>query len=399
MKSVAFFERGSWYHRTKILQNDYSVKYGKIGGFQTQSEAEESYRKHKEEFERAIVANGIMKNKDVLLVDYLIYWYEKIYFPKVESTTAMLGAYTLYSLIIPNIDHSLKLRLATTEYIDVLLEQISKCTASAGNKSRELLNMAFKSAELDGYINNNPITMTKTYPRKRGRIKLLKETEVKKLLKIVCRDNWYLEILLGLFCGLRKGEILGLKIDDFDLDKRTVSIKRQLVADTKMTEDMKENGFKIESYELTERNTKTKNSVRTLRIPQIIIKELEIRKMLIEHDKENNNDYIDSRYISCQPNGKPHYLSSLNVYLSRVSKRNGLPPITVHSLRHMFATILLEEGVPLVKISGLLGHNSIHTTYEYYCDIMDEKEKITAFINDTFNPEVMEDKNYEKKIC
>jgi len=67
--------------------------------------------------------------------------------------------------------------------------------------------------------------------------------------------------------------------------------------------------------------------------------------------------------------------------------RNGLPAVTVHGLRHMFATILVEQGVPLVKISGLLGHSSVNTTFEYYCDVMDEKEKIIAFMNDVFTPE------------
>ena len=67
--------------------------------------------------------------------------------------------------------------------------------------------------------------------------------------------------------------------------------------------------------------------------------------------------------------------------------RNGLPAVTVHGLRHMFATILVEQGVPLVKISGLLGHSSVNTTFEYYCDVMDEKEKIIAFMNDAFIPE------------
>jgi site-specific recombinase XerD len=52
----------------------------------------------------------------------------------------------------------------------------------------------------------------------------------------------------------------------------------------------------------------------------------------------------------------------------------------------MFATILIERGVPLYKISGLLGHESIHTTFELYCDIMDEREKIIAFMNNTFVP-------------
>lgn len=60
---------------------------------------------------------------------------------------------------------------------------------------------------------------------------------------------------------------------------------------------------------------------------------------------------------------------------------------TIYGLRHMFATILVKQGVPLAKISGLLGHSSVNTTFEYYCDVMDEKEKIIAFMNDAFIPE------------
>lgn len=68
-------------------------------------------------------------------------------------------------------------------------------------------------------------------------------------------------------------------------------------------------------------------------------------------------------------------------------KRNGLPHITVYGLRHMYATILLEQGVSLVKISALLGHSSVNTTFEYYCDQIDENNKIMAFMNNTFVPE------------
>lgn len=77
----------------------------------------------------------------------------------------------------------------------------------------------------------------------------------------------------------------------------------------------------------------------------------------------------------------------MNIALKKLCMRNGLPAVTVHGLRHMFATILVEQGVPLAKISGLLGHSSVNTTFEYYCDVMDEKEKIIAFMNDAFIPE------------
>jgi len=43
-------------------------------------------------------------------------------------------------------------------------------------------------------------------------------------------------------------------------------------------------------------------------------------------------------------------------------------------------------NVPLVKISALLGHSSVHTTFEYYCEVMDENENILAFMNNAFVP-------------
>ena len=47
-KSVAFFERGSWYHRYKLVLDDGTVKYLKKGGFKTESEAVDSYKKYLE---------------------------------------------------------------------------------------------------------------------------------------------------------------------------------------------------------------------------------------------------------------------------------------------------------------------------------------------------------------
>ena len=115
------------------------------------------------------------------------------------------------------------------------------------------------------------------------------------------------------------------------------------------------------------------------------MKELKKRQLLVEYNKVKFEDsYEDHDYISCQPNGKPHGMSSMNQALTKLCIKNALPEISVHSLRHMYATILLEQGVQLPKISALLGHESINTTFEYYCDVMEDREKIIDFMNNTF---------------
>ena len=140
-----------------------------------------------------------------------------------------------------------------------------------------------------------------------------------------------------------------------------------------------------ESNIIEEKEPKTSNSFRTLRIPKVVEQEVLRRKQMVEYQKELlEEQYQDNDYISCQENGKPHGMSSMNTALTKLCNRNGLPKISVHSLRHMFATILLEQGVPLIKISALLGHSSINTTFEYYCDVMDENENIISFLNENF---------------
>lgn len=383
-KSVAFFERGSWYHRTKTLKEDGTVKYGKKGGFESEQDAVKAYKLAEKEFkqqQRKLMMEG--KNRqEVMLKDYLIYWFEEVFSHRIKNTTKMIGAYVLYDLVFPNIEQDIKLRYVSAEYMDALLERVSHSCESAGNTCRTYLNIAFKDALVEGYITRNPIPDTKPYKRKNPKITIYSKDKLKVFLKVASEDNWYLEYLLGVFCGLRKGEILGLKFSDFDLKHHTVNIERQLGSNPVL----EEHSSKIVQYAVEEKEPKTSNSVRKIRIPQIIEQELLLRKNKVEENKNLFHDrYEDSDYISCQPNGRPHNLSSINIALTKLCYRNGLPKITVHALRHMFATILLEQGVPLIKISALLGHSSVNTTFEYYCDVMDENENIINFLNEKYS--------------
>ncbi|MCC8103204.1 MAG: site-specific integrase [Clostridiales bacterium] len=380
-KSTAFFEAGSWYHRVRLLQDDGSTKYSKKGGFQTAAEAERSYREYDDAYKKACRAYHASASSTLELADYLIYWNDEIYSARAENTSRMLASYVLYDLIFPNMNQGIKLRYVNAEYLDALLASAAKACESAGNKCRELLNIALKDAVAQGYLSRNPVPDTKPYKRRKPKIRVLNQEKMRFFLEKASESKWYLEILLGLFMGLRKGEISGLKFSDFDMEKKTVRIERQITANPIVPKGQS----KISEYQVIEKDPKTPNSCRTLRVPDAILDELNKRKVLTDMWKEMSGEaYIDRDYVSCAKNGLPHATSSFNTALTKLCKRNGLPHLTVHSLRHMYATILTEQGVPLVKVSALLGHSSIHTTFEYYCEVMDENERIINFMNDSF---------------
>lgn len=382
-KGAVSFNGSSWSHPIKVLQEDGSTKYLKRAGFKTKEEAETSCQNYEEQYAESVKAYQLnhVVDRDIGTIEYLKYWFEDIFSLRVQSSTRMVEAYVLYDLILPVFEQDVKLQLFNSEFVDALLHRVSAICESAGNKSREFLNMAMKEAVVQGYIDKNPITASISYPRKQPSVTILGKERIKEFLSVAQHNYWYLEILLALFCGLRKGEIQGLKFSDFDMEQETVSIERQITSNPIIPKGQS----KILKYRIVEKPPKTPNSFRVIHVPKPILEEVRQRKNKQESLKrELGEEYIDNDYVSCQENGIPHSVTAFNTALTKLCKRNGFPHITVHGLRHMYATILLEQKVSIKKISALLGHASVHTTFEYYCDQMDENEKIIGFMNDVF---------------
>lgn len=173
-----------------------------------------------EEFIKQLTIHHLNIDKEVYLGDYLIYWFENIFKEREIENTYIIGvAYIIYNLIVSFLrqDDStkdIKSKLVNTTFLDSLLQELSKTTESAGNKCREVLSLAMKDTLKDKFISYNPVTETKQYKRKKPQITILNKDELKLLLELSKSENCYLEILLGIFCGLRKGEIMGLKFQN-----------------------------------------------------------------------------------------------------------------------------------------------------------------------------------------
>lgn len=375
-RSKPFFERGSWYHRTKTLQEDGTVKYGKKGGFRSEEAALESQHVYEEMYLDQIRGSQEKKENKIKLFDYLDDWFHHEYAPRVRSSTYMAGECVLNDLILPYLDRDIMLAKATTEYFDNLLEQIAKRAKTEASRVRELLSIAMRYAFEQGYIDKNPIAGTRRYSRENRRTRVLGTQDLRSLLKAARLRNWYLEVLLVTFCGLSKGEVLGLKFSDFNVEKQSVHIHRFLAAEYEM------DGKQIKSQQLVERETQG-NQNRILFVPSVVLLELEKRRGRIALDKKRR-DYQDYGYITCQRNGTPRSLSSFNSELKKIEKIYFLPPVSVQNLREKFAFEMDRRRVPIAKISGILGHESVQTTIDLLDRLTGEEPCVPAIIDREF---------------
>ena len=162
-------------------------------------------------------------------------------------------------------------------------------------------------------------------------------------------EMYYVELATG----LRRGELLGLKWEDIDLERGDLQVKRQIA--------------RIDG-EVVEAPLKTKNAYRTLPLAEDTIGVLKAQK------KKTG----DSPWVFPSPTGGPISPDSVLHMLYRVLKRAGLPRVRFHDLRHTFATLALQNGVDVKTVSGMLGHFSAGFTLDTYAHVTTASQRQAA---------------------
>ena len=149
---------------------------------------------------------------------------------------------------------------------------------------------------------------------------------------------------IDLTTGLRRGELLGLKWSDIDLEKGDLRVQRQI--------------GRIDG-KIIEMPLKTKNAYRTLPLSADAI------SVLMQQRRKTGN----SEWVFPSPTGGPMSPDSVLHMLHRVLKRAGLPKVRFHDLRHTFATLALQNGVDVKTVSSMLGHYSAGFTLDTYAHV------------------------------
>ncbi|WP_042374547.1 tyrosine-type recombinase/integrase [Streptacidiphilus neutrinimicus] len=161
---------------------------------------------------------------------------------------------------------------------------------------------------------------------------------------------------LALRTGLRKGELLGLRWEDLDLDAGTASIRRTL-------QRTRSNG-------LTGLPTKTISSERRIALPAPCITSLRgHRERQAREMAQAGPAWRDNGYVFTRLDGHAIEPATLTRHFNALLREAHVRPIRFHDLRHSTATLLLEQGVELVVIKELLGHAHIGVTATVYAHV------------------------------
>jgi integrase len=189
------------------------------------------------------------------------------------------------------------------------------------------------------------------------KIRALTKSQLDALLSKLSYDKYYVISLIAAKSGLRIGEIIGLTWDDIDFFKGTIKVNKQW-------KELKRGlwGFGP---------VKRKKSNRMVPAPQELLKEL-------KKYKKNSPANIDGRLFFI------HSTATASGNLQTIYERIGFN-ISVHDLRHTYATLLLSNGIDLETVAKLLGHKAEETMRTYSHVTSDMMDRATKAINEIFN--------------
>ena len=244
-----------------------------------------------------------------------------------------------------------------------------------------LLRRAFQQAFKEERIDANPFDRVGRPKKNKFHGENYTQEELLTLLHLARGDVIYPAILLAGAMGLRRSEALGVRWSRIDWEKRTVLL------DTKIVEYRENGKKKVEPVE----EMKNKSSRRTLPLPDPVVEMLQVQKDHREVYRKMfqgsyNAQYLD--YVCVNQLGELLRPSYVTDHFRELLEKYGLRHIRFHDLRHTFASLLINQDVPLINVSNFLGHSDLSTTANIYAHLdKASKQASAAVISDILQGE------------
>ena len=242
---------------------------------------------------------------------------------------------------------------------DFLLSE-TRMSQSIINKVFTMIQKTLKEAVKRKIISENPIADLKKpkSSQKREKVRALTKDEEVKLYKVLTTEdvNYSHQMLLSMLTGMRMGEINALNVEDIDLRFKTIAVNKTMAR-----------GLKGEAF--VSKSAKTENGNRIVPISATVLPLID--EILLCTGEQH----------LFEQNGKPINTSQVNLQFQRVVEKYDIVDkkirgkVSLHSLRHTFATRCIEAGMQPKVLQHILGHSDIKITLNTYCDAFESFQK------------------------
>lgn len=271
-----------------------------------------------------------------------------------------------------------KVQELNTLHIQRFVNQLSECSPISDKglspKSvRNIFNNIHTSLELGidmGIIKENPSERVKLPKREKKEIQVLTEDEMNQLVFGIQNNSALrIPVLLALICGMRRGEILGIRFQDCQYSDNVICVRNNRVKG-------------IDG--IVDKNPKTNNSLREIVVPQEVMNLIKDKERFCKKKRlQEGCDYNSGNYVCFrEKSGLPWTPDAFSNQYIRLVKKLGISKTSFHCLRHTFASYCVAKGVDVARVSHSLGHSQIGFTLNTYTHVMNKR--------DTLIPSVME---------
>ena len=324
--------------------------------FDTKRDATRAFNEHKVKMDKG---TQIMPS-EYTFAQWLDYWYKDIILPQIEETTAYGYRGMIENYVMPQLGE-IRLQKLTArdiqQYYTWLMDE-KELSPNTVIKHHNLLTNTLNAAERQEYITKNPMRAVSPPKKRQREAKFYTPEQLGILLDKAVGTRLELPVFICAYLGLRRGELCGLRWNDVDLEHKTITIEN-----TRTQAGKKE----------IEKGTKTVSSTRTLYLPDTLC---DMLKAAREHQQacraEYKNAYDDNDYVVVMEDGRPFRPNYLSELFGKFLADNDLPKIVLHELRHTFASLSNQAGIPAYNIGKALGHSTPATTQKIYTHLLDQ---------------------------
>jgi len=314
-----------------------------------------------------------LASEKLTVEDYLTTWLTERIPGTISARTEEMYA-RIVRLYLTRYLGKIRLIRLTPNDVSAMMIAMGKEGLSPSTKriARSVLRRALRMAEQDGLVTRNVAAIAEGPKMDHREGRTLTKEQARVFLEACKGNRLGVAYSLALTLGLRRGEIIGLKWSDIDLQdgEVTLTIRRQLVRD--------KTGLHFNDL-------KTKGSRRTLHLSTPLVDLLERHhhrqeaEALIRGEARQNSENL----IFTSTVGTPLDPEDFGKGVPAITKKAGLGHWSIHELRHSCASLLFAADVPLEAVADQLGHSSIHVTKDVYVHLLPgAREKTSRAMED-----------------